>query len=397
MVWERDVRSTETATTVPHESVVSTLRTALGNEDEAARNRLLGELFAVMADAYRGGTTRNDEAEAQLSQLAKKTQDLEKREADLQDQLRTVQADLVHRTSQLEAEKKRAEELQTVNASQRSRIETMQAEATRLESELVNRNHDVHRIEQERESLQVKLQRAELASGDTGQCDNLEEDKRRLQADIAELTSRMEQLRKDKDEEIEALKADRTGLQQQTAHGGDALLASMWERLAAAKPAWVPDPGVNPTPQAAERLIDAFIELASFAHRIDQDMRPNLDGFTQSNDEIRKLWNVYKQQCDVAQSIRQTVAASGGKHVGGLKMALRVCRNWMFAALVSSDSSIEWLAEELRTHLLGPAGAGSNPKATIKDYIRDSGPEQFLENMRRLRGDKLADVYGRGA
>ena len=207
----------------------------------------------------------------------------------------------------------------------------------------------------------------------------------------------MAQLRQDKDAEIEQLKTERVALQQHTAQGADAMLASLWARLAAAKPCWVPDPGVNPTPQAAERLIDAFIELANFAHRIDQDMRPNLDGFTRSNEDIRKLWNVYKQQCDVAQAIRQTVAASGGKHVGALKMALRVCRNWMFAALVSSDSSIEWIAEELRTHLLGPAGAGPNPKATIKDYIRDSGPEQFLESMRKLRGDKLADIYGRGA
>lgn len=397
MVASEQANSTDPTAGMAHGALLNSLRTALAGADDAARRQLLGDLFTEIADSYRGGVKRSNGSEEQLSNLARKSQDLEKRLADLQDNLRTVQADLTRREKQLEAEQSRGEELQAVTAGQRARLETMEAQAAQLESQLVERNNELHRAEAERESLQVKLQRAELTSNDTGQRDGLEEEKRQLRAELADLQARMEQLRQDKDREIEQLKADRAGLQQQTSQGADAMLASMWGRLAATKPCWVPDPGVNPTPQAAERLIDAFIELANFAQRIDQDMRPNLDGFTQSNEEIRKLWNVYKQQCDVAQAIRQTVAASGGKHVGGLKMALRVCRNWMFAALVSSDSSIEWIAEELRTHLLGPAGAGPNPKATIKDYIRDSGPEHFLENVRKLRGDKLAEIYGRGA
>lgn len=370
---------------------------ALANADEAERYRILAAFFSQFAEHCRDGTSRSGGPGDQVASLAKKLQELEKRKADLDDQLRTVQADLAHRQKQLDAEIARGRELEAVCTSQRARLTAMEAQTSRLEAELVNRNQDLHRAESERESLQLKLQRAQLASGDTRRLEALEDEKRQLAAQVEASRVEMEQLRKDKNGEIERLTADLARTQGRSSQNADVLLASLWQRLASTKPPLVTDGHLQPTVQAAERLVDTLVEMAGFVHKLDQDMRPNLDGFTQPDTELRRLWSVYKEQCDVLQTIRQTIAPVQGKHVGALKMQLKVCRNWVFAALVSCDSTIEWIADELRSHMLGPFGAGSNPKCTLKDYVKMSGPEAFLEHMRKLRSQKLAEVYGRGA
>ncbi len=369
---------------------------ALARADEPERYRMLADFFSQFAERCRDGSGRSGAAAEQAAAVAKKLQDLEKRRADLEDQLRTTQADLTHRQRQLDAETARARELESVYNNQRTRVEAMEAQTAKLESELVNRNQDLHRLESENEALQLKLQRAQIASGDTSRLEALENDKRQLAAQVEDLLARTEQLRKDKNDEIERLTADLARVQSRSSQSADALLASLWQRLADAKPPLVAEAHLQPTVQAAERLVDAFIEVAAFLHKFDQDMRPNLDNFVQPDPELRRLWNVYKEQCDVCQTIRQTIAPVRGKHVGALKMQLKVCRNWAFAALVSSDSTIEWIADELRAHLLGPAGAGANPKCTLKEYVKMSGPEAFLEHMRKLRSQKLAELYSRG-
>jgi DNA repair exonuclease SbcCD ATPase subunit len=374
------------------------LITALTGVAESERCRLLAELFSEIAQSCRdgSGSGRAGTPAQQLTALSRRIQELEKDHADLEDRLRTTAAELAHRQKQAEAEKARGEELQAVCTSQRARLESMEAEVKKLEAEVVNRSNDLHRAQAEKESLELKLQRVEIASNDTSRAEALEEEKRQLTAQIKTLQAAAEQLRTEKNEEIERLEADLARSQSRSSQSADALLASLWQRLSGAKPALVTEPHVPPSVQAAERLVDAFIELAGFVHKFDQDMRPNLDGFTRPNEELRRLWNVYKEQRDLYETIRQTIAPAQGKHVGALKMQLRVCRNWAFAALVSCDSTIEWIADELRAQLLDPEGAGSNPRCTLKDYVKMSGPEAFLERMRRLRGQKLAEVYGRG-
>ncbi len=370
---------------------------ALANAGEAERYRILAAFFGDFAERCREGANRPGGPADQLASLGKKLADLEKRKADLEDQLRTAQADLAHRSKQLEAETARGRELEAVCNSQRTRLKDIEAQTSKLEAELVNRNQDLHRAESEKESLLLKLQRAELASDDTRRLEALENTKRQFAAQVDEAKAEMEQLRKEKNADIERLTADLTRMQVRSAHSAEALLDSLWQRLAAAKPPLVTDAAAAPTVQAAERLVDTLIEMTGFVHKLDQDMRPNLDGFTLHDAELKRLWKIYKEQCDVLQTIRQTIAPVQGKHVGALKMQLKVCRNWVFAALVSCDSTIEWIADELRTHLLGEFGAGSNPKCTLKDYVKMSGPEAFLEHMRKLRSRKLAEVYGRGA
>jgi hypothetical protein len=369
---------------------------ALAKADEPERYRMLAAFFNQFAERCRNGAGSPGGGE-QVVALGRKLQELEKRRADLEDQLRTVHADLAHRQKQLEAETARGRELEAVCSSQRGRLDAMEAQASKLDAELVNRNQDLHRIESEKDALLLKLQRAQIATGDTSRLEALEDDKRQLAAQVEALRVEMGKLRQDKNGEIERLTADLARVQGQASQSADAVLASLWQRLASAKPPLVTEGHLQPTVQAAERLFDAFIEMAGFVHKFDQDMRPNLDGFTQPDPELKRLWNVYKEQCDICQTIRQTVAPVQGKHVGALKMQLKVCRNWAFAALVSCDSTIEWIADELRSHLLGPFAAGSNPKCTLKDYVKMSGPEAFLEHMRKLRSQKLAEVYRRGA
>jgi len=90
------------------------------------------------------------------------------------------------------------------------------------------------------------------------------------------------------------------------------------------------------------------------------------------------------------------VAPQGGKPVGLLKMRLKVLYAWTEAAMIGCDSAIESVASELQQHLLGPVGAGGDPGRKIKEYLRDDGHELFLQHLRELRSQKLAETYGRG-
>jgi hypothetical protein len=110
---------------------------------------------------------------------------------------------------------------------------------------------------------------------------------------------------------------------------------------------------------------------------------------------VKVPWEVYAKSDDLHKTAFQTVAPKG-RPVALLKMRLRVLQQWIEAAMIGCDSAIESIASELQTHLMGPAGTGSDPGRKIKDFIRDDGHYVFLEHMKELRSLKLAETYGRG-
>ena len=64
--------------------------------------------------------------------------------------------------------------------------------------------------------------------------------------------------------------------------------------------------------------------------------------------------------------------------------------------MLGCDSAIESVASELHSHLMGEVGAGSDANRKIRDYLRDDGHELFLQHIKELRSQKLAEAFGRG-
>ncbi len=372
------------------------VRAALSEVDEADRYRLLASLMLELADLSRtDGNGRGGGSAAQLEALNKRVRALQERETTLDDTLKTTRADLARRTKQFEAEQERAEELQQVVEDQRGRLESLPKQVGDLEAQVVAKNAELHRLEVQNEELTLKLQRAQRDGSGQERIDTLEEKNRQLITEVNEVRAELEQLRCDKDAEIERAKDEAQQVRSQASGGAEEVLARLWEKLAKAKPPLAPG-HIQPNTQAAERLLDAFIELVRFVDDLDKSMRVFLGKYTKHHPSVKVPWDVYAKRDDVHKTAQQTVAPQGGKPVGLLKMRLRVLYSWTQAAMIGCDSAIESLASELQSHLMGPGGAASDPNRKIKDYLREDGHELFMQHIRELRSQKLAETYGRG-
>ena len=374
-------------------AVLDALRAALSQADEPGRYRLLASLFGELAEgsALAGhGAGRDDRTRA----LSKKQQDLAEEKARLEDLLATTKADLAQRTAELEAAQVRGAEQQRVLDEQRVRLDAFRSERAELEAELVAKNSALHSAEADNERLQLQVQRAEAAGVDFTRVDQLETDKKELVAELEKVRQALEQLRRDKDAEIEKLKSGVSSARAAAAQGADALLAQLWQRLASAKPPLV-EGHIPPTAQAAEHLVDAFAELVRFADNFDKSMRVFLDKYTKHYPSVKVPWEVYARREDVQATARETIAVKSGKPVGLLKMRLRILYNWCQAAMIGADSAVESIASELETQLRGPLGTESDPNRKIKDYVRDDGHYLLMERIRELRSQKVAETFGR--
>ncbi len=370
------------------------VRTALLEADEPHRYRLLASLLVQLADTGRDGGGTKAPAD-QLEAFAKKVQSLDHERATLDDSLKTTRADLDRSRKQLEAEQARAQELQELIDEQRARLQTMQNDASTMEAELVARNAELHKAEVKIDELTLTTQRAELATHDLSKVTAWEEDKRDLMTQIESLQEQKEQFRLEKEAEIEKLKEDLRGSSTSAAEGGEAALAGLWERLAAANPP-LAEGHVAPTLQSAQRLVDGFIELVRFVDEFDKSIRVFLGRYTQHHPTVRVPWEAYAKGDDLHAIASRTVAVTGGRPVGLLKMRLRLLNQWIVAAMIASDSSFENIASELESHLRGPIGAGSDRNRKIMDFLREDGHELFLQHMRELRSVKLGEAFGRG-
>ncbi|MBN2559721.1 MAG: hypothetical protein JXQ75_02160 [Phycisphaerae bacterium] len=373
------------------------LRERFLDMEEAERHRLLGSLLVHLAEWNRtvaGG--RAGEGAGGAESLGKRISALGEENAGLKDALAQAQADLAHHTKQLEAEQGRGQELQKIITEQRARLESLTNKVNELEAELVAKNSELHQAEVATDDLRLRLQRADLAAGDTSQVERLEAAKRELAAQGEALRGEVEQVRADKDAEIERLNAALLAARKQAGHGGDATLAKLWERLASAQPALV-EGHILPTVQAAERFFDAFIELANFVHSFELDVRPFLERYTKYNETVKRPWDAYQRYGRIHDTIRSTITVKGGKPVGVLKMRLHGLKSWAIAAMIAGDSAIECVGSELQDHLLGPAGAGSDPNCRVRDYAKRDGHMIFGEHIRELRSQKLSEAYGLGS
>lgn len=354
----------------------------------------MASLFSGLADPSSGDGLTSAPTD-HVQSLNRKVQELAKEKAGVEDTLRTTTANLELQEKRLKAEQTRAGELQAIIEDQGKRLQKAEEELKIVEAEVVARNNEIHQAEVRAEELQLKFQRAELTLSDHSKIDGLEEGKRELVEQSKEIRAQMEQLRAEKDEEIERLKTELGKSQSVSSESADKLLSEMWRRLAVAKPR-LAEGHIPPTTQAAERLVDGFIELVRFVDDFDKSMRVFLGAYTKHHPSVKVPWDAYAKGADLLEFVRKTVAPRGGRPVGPLKMRLRLLYSWTQAGMVGCDSAIESIASELQQHLLGPTGAGADPNRKIRDYIRDDGHELFVQHIKELRSLKLAETFGRG-
>ncbi len=378
------------------EALLGRFRTAMGGMDETARAKLAAALLRSVADQTETLADGRQDVQRQSRELAQKLATSESERATLSDKLATTQADLEHGRRQLEAETGRAAEHQKLINEQRERLTAAQRQVTDLEARLTARDREVHELQRENERLLVESQRAAAsASGGGADRSALEERIAAMTVENKRLATEFEQLRTDKNAQLEALRGELRDAQASAGGGGEALLANWWHALGAAKPPVALAHGA-PQEKAGDHLVAAFIELAHFAYEFEQGMRVFLDRYTRHNPSVKVPWEVYAKREDVLKIVQQTVAAQGGKPVGPLKMKLRLLRSWTSAAMIGNDVAVESIASELHDHLMGELGAGSDPNRKIKDYVRADGHHLFQQHIRELRATKLAETYGRG-
>jgi hypothetical protein len=370
-------------------ALLEPLGTALLKLPEPERIRLLGTLLIDLAGRQEAGSpVAGSETEA----LGKKLHRLGEEKAVLQDELAAAQADLARRAKQVEAEQQRSGELERIVNDQRVRLQSAQKDVGELEEQLVAKNRLQHATENQIEALTLRAERAERKSGDTSGVESLEDDKRTLAVQVDQLRSDLERLRGDKDREIEEVKSAAELARPEAAEASGAVLGALWQRLARGKPVLVQG-GARPTPQAAERLIDAFLEMARFVSDFDQGLRPFLGSFIKHNQALARPWDVYARSPALQDVVREVIDVEHGKPAGVLKMRLLGLQRWTLAAIIGADTAIECIANELETQLRGSAGLAADPNRKVRDYLREDGHHKFQEKVRELRGQKLAEAY----
>ncbi len=369
-------------------ALLDPLGAALLKLPETERFRLLGSFFVALAGRQEASGPPASAPEMEL--LAKKSQRLAEEKALLEDSLAAAQSDLARRVRQLEAEQQRSAELERILTDQRTRLQGVQKELNELEEQLVAKNRRLHEAESELETVRLRLQRTELKAGDTSRVEQLEEDKCALGLEIEKLRDELEARRT----ECDGLRAEMTDLRGAAgpSEAAGAVLVNCWDRLARSKPP-LSLGAVEPTPPAAERLFDAFIELTRFVSAFDQALRPFLGSFVKHNQMLARPWDVYARSPALLDVVREVVDIAHGKPPGVLKMRLMSLQRWALAAIIAGDTAIECVAGELEDQFRGAQGLGADPNRKLKDYLKDDGHHLFQERIRAVRGQKLADAY----
>jgi hypothetical protein len=365
---------------------------ALVGLGESERFRVFAALFErLAAESAQGAAGARNE---QFTALSKKLQKLGEERASIEDLLASTKADLGRKTALLEAEQTRAAEQDRIIQEQRARINDLLSERGELDAKLVERAGALHDVERQNEQLLVRAQRAEARASDQSRVDIAESGRRDVTTELSEARERIEQLRLDKDAEIEKLRSELTRTKASASQGAEAVLAGLWEKLARAKPHLVQGTEVG-VAAAADRLAEGYVELVHFADQFDKAVRVFLDKYTKYNPSIKVPWEVYAKSEDVLDTARQTLAVKGGRPAALLKMRMRMLSSWVQAAMIGSDSAIESIASELETHLRAEHGMAADPNRKIKDYLREDGHYLFMERIRELRSQRLAETFGR--
>ena len=243
------------------------LGAALLTLDEAERYRLLSGLLAALSEQVGSGPGGQGQASVeQLGQLARKLQQLDQDKANIEDQLRTAQANLEHREKQVQAEQMHAQDLQRVVDDQHQRLVALKNEVNEIQTQLVTRNAEVHQVQVERDTLTLKLQRAMAEKGDRATMDALEQTRRQLTQQVSDLQTQLQQALADKATQYEQMQAQLQAAQNKPARVDENILATAWQRLAAEVPPLAAR-NVPPTKVSADRLVESFIELVPLRAR----------------------------------------------------------------------------------------------------------------------------------
>jgi hypothetical protein len=325
--------------------------------------------------------------------MGKRLRVLDEERAKLTDLLAATQRDLEAKAKEAEAERAKVVDLESRLAGRRTSHEALEKQHRELEAELVARNSELHQAHVENEQLLLRSQRAELHVEQDDRAERLAEGQHELGAQIEKERAEADRLRIDKDAQIEALKDELHQERQRVEEGAHRVLGELWERLARAKPK-LAEGHIQPNVQAAERLVDAFIELVKFVDDSEKTLRVFLGKYTKDHPSVKVPWDVYAKSDEFYKTVREIVAPKGGKPAGLAKMRLRVLYSWTEAAMIASDSAIESIASELETQLQGTMGMGEDPNRKIRDYVRADGHHLLMQRIRELRNQRVAETYG---
>ncbi len=374
-------------------ALLGSLRSLMAGSSEGDRYRLLSSLLGELATQVGSGGDQG--LRERYEALNRRVTSLTEEKAMLQDTVATTRADLTSHSAQLEAERGRVGELQRVLDEQRSRMGSLQSRVGELETELVARNHEIFSIQSESDRQLLEAQRAAMSGADAEKVRALEERQMELSSRAAALREELDQLRKDKNEEIERLRVELRDAQAGAASSADVLLEELWGQLAQVKPA-VAEGHVRPTRASFDRLVESFSYLVKFVDEMESDVRVFLSKYTKHSAPLKTPWDVYAKREEVYKEIRAILDPQTGTPAAPLRMRLNMLKAWIHAAAVANDVAIESVASELQSRLMGSEVSGSDPNYKVREFVRADGHELFMQAIRDLRDERMAEVYSRG-
>ena len=355
---------------------------------------LLGELAtAGLAGANGQGSESDAQLEARTRELGQKLKAEREKNASLQNDYDLSSADLQQARTQLEVAQRKIAGIETRLEEVQGELKSVEQKGHQARAELTENNASIYGLDNQIAELQGQIRKLELAGSDEARVESLQEEKSQLVHQLAELRAETDQLRTDKDAEIEELRRRLRQSETEGGRGGDALLEAMWQRLAKAKPPLAKG-GETPDAKMAEPLVGALIACFGFAHRFDQDMRVVMERLTKHDPNVKQPWRVYADRDDFHQILTQVLNPESPRPVSILAAKLKAFHKFVLAGMLSSDAAIESISGELRVHLMGEEyGAGKDHKLMVRDYVKAGGHEYFMQDIRKLRSRKLAEVF----
>jgi hypothetical protein len=363
------------------------LTAALGELDQGTRYRLLASVFERLGDTVPSANGLPDQELGIALRRAHET------EAELRDRVAELESDVTHRTKQLDAERNRAADLERLLGDQRTRLDAARLAKSDIELKLQVRDRQLQDLQLNKDALAVSVLRAEKKAQDRTVIDTVTKQRNDLAKQVKRLQAEVDKTRKKYQSDTSTLKRAVVGERGARLKEVEALLGKLWERLSQAKPPLAP-PNAQPTPRASGRLVDAFIELVMSTHYQDQALRPFIGKFAKQHAGLRSKWDTFTNQESLCQAVRSTVAPQKGRPVGTLKVRMKSMRSWTMAGLLGVDSALESVGSELAAWIRQPNGHPWTEKTKIRDFLKQDGAELFLQHMRGVCSQKVAEAYG---
>jgi len=363
---------------------------------ENDRYRMLAQVLSDLAGRPSAADGRFIELTGQVETYSKKVRRLDEERALLTHEVDSLKADLAQQRKLLETEQARSQELSRINQSLKSRQESVQKERDELEERVVAQNTQLLRAESETESLKIKLDRALASAGDMSRVTKLEQEKNQLAQKNVEEEAERERFRVEKEAEIARLKAALRNAQEGDGQNSERLLASLWARLQATKPPFLQPPIPMPTLPAAERLVDAFVELVRFAAALDDSTTMFFKEYVRRDKELKDIWDDYQGLTGVDETARLVIAPTGGKPANFLRIRLGRLKNLSVSAMFGADLALAHLPELISKVLRGPMGTATDKERKIRVFLQEGGHEAVADEARNLMSEKIRESISGG-